>query len=68
MNLENLNQHRILSITEVLALTGKTRSTFWRNRKEGKAPRCLMDGKRVLGVTVGDFIAWQEALRDAQQK
>jgi len=66
MNLENLSLHRVLSITEVLALTGKSRSTFWRNRKEGKAPRCLMDGDRVLGVTVGDFLAWQEALRDGQ--
>jgi predicted DNA-binding transcriptional regulator AlpA len=66
MNLENLSQQRVLSITEVLELTGKTRATFWRHRKAGKAPRCLMDGSRVVGVTVGDFLAWQEALRDGQ--
>lgn len=66
MNLENLSQHRILSISELMALTGKSRTTTWRNLRSGKGPRCLMSGARVLGVTVADYVAWVEGLRDAQ--
>lgn len=66
MNIDNLSQHRVLSISEVLALTGKSRPTFWRMKKNGKAPKCLMDGSRTIGVTVGDFIEWQESLKNGQ--
>lgn len=63
MNLENMSQHRILSIKEVMALTGKSRTQTWRNLRSGKGPVCLMDGSRVIGVTVADFLAWQAKLR-----
>lgn len=63
MNIENMSQHRILSIKEVMALTGKSRTTTWRNLRSGKGPRCLMDGARVIGVTVADFLAWQSGLK-----
>ncbi len=64
MRIENLSGHTILKIGQVLELTQSSRSKFWRDRKMGRAPKCLMQGDRVLGVTVADFLAWQESLRE----
>lgn len=60
-----MSVHTVLKIGQVLELMQASRSKFWRDRKAGKAPKCLMSGNRVLGVTVADFLEWQESLRES---
>lgn len=62
VRMSELHDAQVLKIQDLLDLTKWSRATFFRKRRDGKAPRLLMDGKRCLGCTVAAYKDWIEKM------
>ena len=54
----NAEGDRLLSLPEVVRLTGLSRSTLYRKVKEGDFPLPVKLGKRAVGWRESEVIAW----------
>lgn len=52
----------ILHLDEVMARTGKSRTTLWRDVRAGRFPAPLAVGQNRLGWLEDEVTEWQESL------
>jgi prophage regulatory protein len=52
----------IVSVEEVVKMTGLSRTTIWRKRREGTFPRSVQISERRVGFRTSDLNAWMTGL------
>jgi prophage regulatory protein len=68
MTTHDCGARRMLRLPEVMALTGRGRSSIYADMAAGKMPKCIKIGPRAVAWDAGEIAAWQAsklAERDA---
>ena len=52
---------RIISRPEFRELTGLSRTSEWRGRRDGKLPPVVRVGDRIIGYRESDYLKWLAA-------
>ena len=60
-------QDQILRLPKVMELTGKSRTTLWRDEKEGRFPKRVKIGPRAVGWLRSSVEKWLQELKEAAQ-
>lgn len=55
------NTDRIIREPERKLITGRSTATWWRDEKNGKAPRRVRIGDNAVGWRLSDITAWLES-------
>ncbi len=59
-------QDQILRLPKVMELTGKSRTTLWRDEREGRFPKRVKIGPRAVGWLRSSVEKWLQELKEAQ--
>lgn len=54
---------QVLRWPKVREITGKSRTTIWRDEREGRFPKRVKLGMRAVGWLRSDLEAWLESLK-----
>jgi len=57
-------QDQVLRWPKVREMTGKSRTTIWRDEKEGRFPKRVKLGVRAVGWLRSDLEAWLQGLKE----
>lgn len=57
-----MENHNILHVDEVMARTGKSRTTLWRDVRAGRFPAPVKIGKNRVGFFEAEVTEWQAKL------
>lgn len=52
---------RIIREAERKQITGRSSSSWWRDEKEGKAPRRIRIGEKAVGWRLSELMAWLDS-------
>lgn len=58
-------ERAILREKDVIKFVGKSRTTIWRDEKEGRFPKRVKIGARAVGWLRSDLEAWLESLKES---
>jgi prophage regulatory protein len=58
-------ERAILREKDVIKFVGKSRTTIWRDEKEGRFPKRVKIGARAVGWLRSDLVAWLESLKES---